>query len=154
MLNFMENPNIASISQTNEENYEQCHYLDPTDLNLIVCPQVLSPLQEEMMSHHCHLCHTPFPKLIVGEIPKRLAQLKGCCPICVSCLFSTAHKCPRRTKSKENHPIQQEPDMITGGKASTNQIVLAQPELIPQISGQLTNQRVNGSTVFVEPLLL
>jgi hypothetical protein len=40
--------------------------------------------------------------------------------------------------------------MIPGGKASTDQILSAQPWLIPQISGKLTNQRVNGLTIFVD----
>ncbi len=40
--------------------------------------------------------------------------------------------------------------MIPGGKASTDQIMSTQPGLIPQISGRLTNQHVNGSTVFVD----
>jgi hypothetical protein len=109
MLNFIENPDIASIPQTNEEYYKECHYLDPSDLEQIVHPQVLSPLQEEMMSHHCRLHHTPFPKLIImaeqGKIPKRLAQLRDCCPICMSCLFGTAHKHLWQTKPKTNHPI-------------------------------------------------
>ena len=48
MLNFIENPDIASISQTNEEYYKECHYLDPSDLEQIVHPQALSPLQEEI----------------------------------------------------------------------------------------------------------
>ena len=82
----------------------------------------------------------------LGEIPKRLAQLRGRCPICVSCLFGTAHKRPWRTKSKESHPIRKESDMSPGARASTDQIVSAQPGLIPQISGKLTHQRVNGST--------
>jgi hypothetical protein len=94
MINFIENPDVVSIPQTNEEYYNECHYLDPSDLEKIVHPQVLSPHQEEMMSHHCCLQHTPFPRLIVmaelGEILKQLAQLQGCCPICISCLFGTA----------------------------------------------------------------
>jgi hypothetical protein len=77
ILNFIEIPDIASIPQTNKEYYDECHYLDPSDLEQIARPQALSPLQEEIMSHCCHLHHTP--RLIVmaelGEIPKRLAQL-------------------------------------------------------------------------------
>jgi hypothetical protein len=121
MLNFINNPDVASIPQTNKEYYDECHYLDPSHLEHIVCPQALSPLQEEMMSHHCHLHHTPFPQLIVmaelGEIPKQLAQLQGCCPICVSCLFGTAHKRPWRTKSKDSRPICNESDMSPGARA-------------------------------------
>ncbi len=80
MLNFIKNPDIASIPQTNEEYYDKCHYLDPSDLEKTMHPQALSPLQEKMMSQHCCLHHTPFPRLIVmaelGEIPKQLAQLR------------------------------------------------------------------------------
>jgi hypothetical protein len=154
MLNFIENPDIASIPQMNEEYYNKCHYLDPSDLEKIVHPQALSPLQEEMMRHHCPLHHTPFPQLIImaelGEILKQLAQLRGCCPICASCLFGTAHKCPWRTKSKDSHPICKESDMFLGARASTDQLISAKPGLIPQISGKLTHQRMNGSTIFVD----
>jgi hypothetical protein len=78
MLNFIENPGIASNPQTNEEYYDECHYLDSSDLEKIVHSQPLSPLQEEMMSHHYRLHHTPFPRLIVmaelGEIYEVVAQ--------------------------------------------------------------------------------
>jgi hypothetical protein len=76
-LIFIENPDIASILQTSQE---YCEKIEPSQLEHILSPQSLSPLQEEMMSHHCRLHHTPFPKLITmaenGEIPKRLAALK------------------------------------------------------------------------------
>jgi hypothetical protein len=42
-----------------------------------------------------------------------------------------------------------ESDMSPGARASTDTLVRAQPGLIPQISGKLTHQRVNGSTIFV-----
>jgi len=79
MVNFIKIPDVASIPQTSEEYYDECHYLDPSDLEHIVHPQALSPLQEEMMSHHCCLHHAPFPRLIImvelGEIPNQIAQL-------------------------------------------------------------------------------
>jgi hypothetical protein len=40
--------------------------------------------------------------------------------------------------------------MSPGARGSTDQLVLAQPGLIPQISGKLTHQRINGSTIFVD----
>jgi hypothetical protein len=97
-LNFIENPDIASILQTSQEYCCKCKNIEPSQLEHILSPQSISLLQEEMMSHHCRLHHTPFLKLITmaenGEIPKRLAVLKGCCPICVACLFGQAHKHP------------------------------------------------------------
>ncbi len=115
LLNFIENHDIASVPQTILDYNEEYQYLEPSDLEKIVQPQALSPLQEEMISYHCRLHHTPFPKLIImaeqGEIPRRLAQLRDRCPICTSCLFGTAHKRPWRTKSKISHPIRKELDM-------------------------------------------
>jgi hypothetical protein len=40
--------------------------------------------------------------------------------------------------------------MSPGARASTDQLVSAQPGLIPQISGRLTHQCVNGAKVFVD----
>jgi hypothetical protein len=40
--------------------------------------------------------------------------------------------------------------MSPGPKASTDQLVSAQPGLSPQISGKLSHQHINGATVFVD----
>ena len=106
------------------------------------------------MSYHIKLHHLPFPKLIKlaerGEIPKRLATLKGRTPICVACVFGTAHKKPWRTKSKKYNPIRRPEDDAPGKRISTDQLVSAQPGIIPQMSGFLTNLRIMGATVFVD----
>ncbi len=156
-LKFIENPDIASIPQTSQEYCRECKNIEPSQLEHILSPQSLSPLQEEMMSHHCRVHHTPFPKLITmaenGEIPKRLAALKGRCPICVACLFGQAHKRPWQSKSKQKHPICKPTDDAPGKKASLDQMVSAQPGLIPQMSGCLTNLRVMAARIFVDHFL-
>ncbi len=95
-LNLIENPDIASIPQTLADYIRESEHITPLQLEHILHPKALSPLQEEMMSHHTRLHHLPFPKLIAmaeaEEIPRPLASLKRCCPICVACLFGTAHK--------------------------------------------------------------
>jgi hypothetical protein len=100
-LNFIENPDIASIPQSLEDNIREIKHITPLQLEHILHPKALSPLQEKIMSHHTRLHHLPFPKLItmaeVGKIPHCLVSLKGCCPICVACLFGTAHKHPWRS---------------------------------------------------------
>eukprot|EP00957_Ditylum_brightwellii_P080845 6149658-Ditylum_brightwellii.AAC.1 len=40
--------------------------------------------------------------------------------------------------------------MSPGDGTSTNQLVSGQPGLVPQISGQLTNKRITGATVYVD----
>ena len=137
-LNFIENPNIAIIPQTSEEYCRDAVHLNPLDLEHILMPITLSPLQEEMLSYHHCLHHEPFPKMITlaenGEIPKPVASLKGRCPICISCFFCKAHKCPWRSKSKELHPIRKKSDNYPGARTSMDHIVSAQPGLIPQIT--------------------
>jgi hypothetical protein len=86
----------------------------------------------------------------LGEIPHCLASLKGCCPICVPCLFGQAHKCPWQSKSKEVHPIGKKSDDYPGARASMDHLVSAQPGLISHISVKLTCMRVNGATTIVD----
>ena len=90
-LHFIENPDVASIPQTSEAYPRNFQDVTPSQLRQILSPKLLSPLQEEMMSYHNRLHHLPFPKLLIlsskGEIPKRLATLKWCTPICVACIF-------------------------------------------------------------------
>jgi hypothetical protein len=154
MLDFIDNPDIAIIPQTSEDYCRDAVNLKPSDLEHIMKPIALSPLQEEMLSYHYRLHHEPFPKLITlaekGEIPKRLASLKGRCPLCIPCLFGKAHKRPWRSKSKESHPIRKKSDDHPGARASMDHLVSAQPGLIPQITGNLTGQRINGATVIVD----
>jgi hypothetical protein len=153
-LNFIENPDIALIPQTLEEYCRDCTNIKPSNLEHILNPKMLSPLQEEMMSHHYCLHHLHFPKLIVmaenGEIPRCLATLKGRCPICLPCLFDRAHTHPWRSKSKQTHSIWKKSDNHPGARASIDHLVSAQPGLIPQISGRLTSMRVTGGTVIVD----
>ena len=142
-LHFIENPDVASIPQTSEAYCRDCQDVTPSQLKQILNSKPLSPLQEEMMSYHNRLHHLPFPKLLIladkGEIPKRLATLKGRTPICVACIFGQAHKRPWRTKAKITHHIRKKSDNEPGKRVSVDQIVLAQPGLIPQMSGFLTN---------------
>jgi hypothetical protein len=153
-LNFIENPDVASIPQTSDDFIRESGHISASEMQNLISPTIISPLQEEMLSHHNRLHHLPFPKLIVmaerGEIPKRLAFLKGRCPLCVACLFGQAHKRPWRSKSKQKHPIRRPTDDAPGKRASMDQMVSAQPGLIPQMNGRLTNFRVMGATVFVD----
>jgi hypothetical protein len=56
-LNFIEKPDIALIPQTLEEYCRDCMNIKPSDLQHILNTKTLSPLQEEMMSHHYCLHH-------------------------------------------------------------------------------------------------
>jgi hypothetical protein len=51
-LNFIENPDIASIPETSEDYFQESTVITPSQLEHILHPKALSLLQEEMMSHH------------------------------------------------------------------------------------------------------
>ncbi len=140
-LNFIENPDIELISQTYADYIQESENITTLQMEHILHPKALSPLQEEMMSHHTRSHHLPFPKLLAvakaGEISRHLASLKGCYPICVACFFGTTHKCPWHSKLKQSHPIQKKSDNYPSAKASLDHLILAQPGLILQISGKL-----------------
>ena len=75
ILNLITNPNIASIPQTSEDYCLDCKNIEPSQLEHILSPQSLSPLQEEMMSHHYRLHHMPFPKLITMAEKKKFQNV-------------------------------------------------------------------------------
>ncbi len=59
-LNFIENPDISSIPETSQEYFRESTVITPSQLEHILHLKGLSPLQEEMMSHHTRLHHVPF----------------------------------------------------------------------------------------------
>ena len=107
------------------------------------------------MRLHCKMNHVPFPTLIrmaaSGKhgIRKPLARVKDQVPICMSCTFGMSHTRPWRTKGTPGK-IRKEEEINPGDCVSIDQIVSAQPGLIPQMSGFLTNTRLWGATVFVD----
>ena len=103
-LHLIENPDVASIPQTTEAYCRDYQDVTPSQLEQILNPKPLSPLQKEIKSYRNRLHHLTFPKLLMladkGEIPKLLATLKMCTPIFVACIFGQAHKRRWHMKTK------------------------------------------------------
>ena len=119
----------------------------------ISMPQTLDSDQREFMQLHYKLSHLPLPAMIAlvekGRIKKKFFKLKQRLPICMSCIFGTAHHKPRRSKGSKGS-IQKESNNAPGKRVSMDQLVSAQPGLIPQMAGFLTNLRIWGATVLVD----
>jgi hypothetical protein len=99
------------------------------------------PIQQELMDwHHC-LYHLSFPKIFClaekGYLPKNLLKCKGALPLCIACQFGTAHRCLWRMRGKASGSIRCLKHILPGEGVSVDQIVSAQPVLIPQMSGFL-----------------
>ena len=89
----------------------------------------------------------------IGFLPKRFAKLRNDVPPCTSCLFGQSHRRPWRHKgsSTTSGGVLRGPDTTEPGQTvSTDQMVSAQPGLVPQEKGKLTRARVWGATIFVD----
>ena len=62
-LNFIENPDVASIPQTSDDYICEIQHISTAQMQNLVSPTSISPLQEEMSSHHNRLHHTPFSEV-------------------------------------------------------------------------------------------
>ena len=95
------------------------------------------------MDWHHRLYHLSFPKIFrlaeKGHLPSRLLDCKGKLPLCITCQFGAAHQRPWRRRGKASGSIRCPEHISLGDGVSMDQIVLAQPGLIPQMSGFLTS---------------
>ena len=112
----------------------------------------LTRLQERFLRWHERLNHLPYSLMLrlaqKGVLPKEFTKLKQDLPPCASCLFGKQRRRPRTTLSSGS--IRQEHHDHPGAAVSTDQIISAQPGLVPQVSGTLTNERITAVTVFVD----
>lgn len=76
--------------------------------------------------------------------------MKGKPVLCPSCIFGKMRKRAWRSKSKNVSTIRKESDNYPGAKVSVDQLVVAQPGLVPRISGRHTNARICGATGFFD----
>ena len=168
------NPDIGWIPTSIPEYNSTSRTLSEEEIEKITSPTHLSPLQQEFLSVHYKLNHLPFAIMLrlskFGFLPQRFLKLRNAMPPCVSCMFGKAHRRPWRGKRSAigNN------DNITGGRrgkrqlvnhggvlrgptlsqpgeeVGTDQIVSAQPGLVPQEKGKLTRARIWGATVFID----
>ncbi len=117
-------------------------------------PRILTPLQQELMDWHHRLYHLSFPKIFClvekGYLLQGLLKCKGALPLCIACQFGTAHWRPWRTRGKALGSIHCPEHIIPSNGVLVDQIVSAQPGLIPQMSGFLTSCRIWGCTTFCD----
>ncbi len=116
-------------------------------------PQILDDDQQELMKQHYRMNHLPLPAMITlaekGKLNRKFAKLKHRLPVCMSCIIGTAHRKPWRSKGKKGS-IRRPSDNALGKCVSIDQMISAQPGLIPQMAGFLTNLRIWGATIFVD----
>jgi hypothetical protein len=136
---------VAELPQLTRQQLEQ-----------ISNPHTLNDDQWKFMTLHFKMNHLPFPAMITftenKKMNRKFVKLKHRLPMCMSCIFGTSHHKPWHTKGAHGS-IRKESDNAPGKCISMDQLVSAQPGLIPQMAGFLTNLRIWGATIFVDHFL-
>ena len=148
-------------------HYSNLHLLDQTDLlNIPSTPldyrkevgkglsYPLYPLQQELTSWHHRLYHLPFKNIFLlardGRLLKKLLKCRNSPPLCIACQFGQTHRRPWRINGNRSGSIRKPEKVEPGDSVSVDHIITTQPDLIPQMSGFLTNNRIWGCTTFVD----
>ncbi len=112
--------------------------------------------EQEFKGIHYKMNHFPLPAMITlaekGKLNRKFAKLKHRLPVCMSCIFGTAHCKPWCLKG-EKGSIRKHDDDAPDKCVSINHMISAQPGLIPHVAGFLTNLRIWAATIFVDHYL-
>ena len=154
-LQLLDQPNFLNMSKTPlDYRNEVGTGLSLEEAQALARPQTISPLQQELMIWHHRLYHLPYRILFrlasIGTLPKRLLDFQNKTPLCVACQFGQAHRCPWWVNRKKSGYIRTPEQKDSGDGVSVDQIVSAQPGLIPKMSGFLTKKCLWGATTFVD----
>ena len=148
-------PSFANIPQTPlDYKNEVGTGITQEEAQRLARPTVLAPAQQELLSWHHRLYHLKFKRLFtlarLGVLPKNLLDCESTVPLCLECQFGQAKRRAWRVKGQKPGSIQKKSETKPGDGVSVDQIVSAQPGLIPQMSGFLTHERLWGATTFVD----
>ena len=155
-LQMIHQPDLTNVPSTPFDYQKEVSqdYISREDAIRLARPRALSPMQQMLMNWHHRLYHLPFRRMFMlaekGYLPKCLLKCRDYLPLCVACQFGSARRRPWRTKGKKHGNIRRKEEIRPGDGQSLDQIVSAQPGLIPQMAGFLTSSRLWGATVVVD----
>ena len=153
---FLRHPldkSISTIPRT-ESQYRQDMetFLTSGEMAQISKPSKASGLEEEYLKWHERLGHPSvqdFEKLIkIGLLPTKFRAVLKKPPLCISCVFGKMQKRKWRTSKDDFRPIRKDSESFPGARVSTDQIISAQPGLLPRMEGGHTRARIWAATVF------
>ena len=130
-------------------------HLTEEDIQKLKHPLPLTKMEREWLDIHDQYGHLSFremDRLVENNmLPVKFKNLKGKHFMCPSCAFGKMRKRAWRSKGTSNlKHICKKAHNKPGTKISTNQIVVAQPGLVPRLSGRHSHDRICGATCFVD----
>ena len=146
---------VASIPISGEEYNQHAKCLTEQEIKLLKHPLPLLPIEREWKVLHDNLGHLSFSmmdRLVENNIlPRKFRKMKNRPIICPSCVFGRMRRRAWRNKDPKSwRHIKKSEHSSPGAKVSTDQLVVAQPGLVPRISGRHTNERICGATGFFD----
>ena len=153
-LHHIDATDVACVPQTSEDYARDSHNLDRATLDFLSRPASLSDEDVEYLEHHNrlnHLSRDAMYRLACADvIPRKVMKYKTSSPFCASCAFGKAHRRPWCFKGNSKGSIRKPSDNVPGACVSVDQLISAQPGLIPQLSGHLTRARITCATIYVD----
>lgn len=153
-LQHPSDPDIACVPLQPDDYRHALPDLSQDDLSFLANPTSLTDLDKEWLHHHYalnHLSRDDMYKLARANVlPKKFLRYKNSAPFCASCAFGKGHRRQWRFKGKKHGTIRKLSDNKPGNGVSVEQLVSAQPGLVPQISGRLTSSHIHCVTIFVD----
>ena len=153
-LRDQDDDDIFSFPQTLEEYQSKASELEPADLHKIMHPVTLTPLEQELMDSHHSLQHISYTDMFrmaeYGHLPKRFLKIKKNPPMCPSCIFASMKRKAWKRKSERSTTVRKLEHNRPGKGTSADQLISAQPGLVPRISGKHTRQRITAATCFLD----
>ncbi len=152
-IQFLTQPYFSNIPSTPLDYCREVGVgLSKEEAQQVAYPRTLSPSQQELLSWHHHLYHLPFPHLFQLArwkiLPNSILACEDKPPLCVACQFGQAHCRPWQCKGKAHGSICKPNKVKPGDGTLVDQIISAQPGLIPQMEGFPTGDRIWGTTNF------
>ena len=156
-LRAPDDPYTGWIPTTIPEKTDAASKLSEDELDNITNPVTLSPLQEEFLDLQEQFWNLPFTVMFrlvkMGFLPTKSLNLTNKALPCVSCLLGQAHIKPWRFKNTNygNVSSLRGNDISKlGDTIGVDQLISAQPGLVPQEKGIMTRARIWAATVFID----
>ena len=154
-LQGIDETDVATIPTKDEDYSEYQKCLTLKEIQMLKNPLPLTNLEREWKLMHDKLGHLPFgtmDRLVANNmLPSKFKKMKSKPIICPSCIFGRMRRRAWRSKSANSWKhIRNDEQKVPGAKVSTDQLVVAQPGLVPRISGRHTNSRICGATGFYD----
>ena len=153
-LSDVEEERLSYIPITCEQLQAQAHLLDPEILQSLLKATTPSSLLKEFLNLHERLGHMPFVIMFrlcsINRLPAKFLILQNESVLCPSCIFAQATRRKWRHGKRQAGKIRREHHTSPGDGTMCDQMMSAQPGLVPRMYGRHTKDMITAVSVFLD----